>query len=180
MGRATPHRPALLVLAVFARHEAAIAWARERSEQHFGPIALASTPFVFDASRYYEAEMGTGLTKRFYAFQELIDPGTLPQVKLVTNLWEEELAATHAYDEQRPLNLDPGYVTEAKLILATTKDRDHRIYLADGIFAEGTLYYQSGAWRTRPWTYPDYARRDYHQFFSECREYLRARYRPKA
>ena len=33
-----------------------------------------------------------------------------------------------------------------------------------------------GAWQARPWTYPDYQRADYHQFFGRCREYLRRRY----
>jgi hypothetical protein len=53
------------------------------------------------------------------------------------------------WPEPRPLNLDPGYLTEAKLVLATTKDRNHRLYLDRGIFAEVTLCYQRGGsgWR---------------------------------
>ena len=64
-----------------------------------------------------------------------------------------------------------------KLVLATTKDRDHRLYLGEGIYAEVTLHYQGGAWRARPWTYPDCARGDYHEFFLRCREHLRGRQR---
>ena len=73
--------------------------------------------------------------------------------------------------------IDPGYVTEAKLILASTKDRDHRIYLDRGVFAENTLFYHAGAWKKRPWTYPDYQRADYHQFLTRCRDYYRQRLR---
>lgn len=59
-------------------------------------------------------------------------------------------------------------------MLATTKDRDHRIYLDNGIFAEVTLHYRQGVWEKSRWTYPDYQRPDFHEFFNQCRAYLRA------
>ena len=73
----------------------------------------------------------------------------------------------------RPLNLDPGYLTEAKLVLASTKDHAHRIYLSQGIYAEVTLSYRRGRWRHHDWTYPDYQRGDYQAFFDQCRDYFR-------
>jgi len=75
----------------------------------------------------------------------------------------------------RPLNLDPGYLTEAKLVLASTKDHAHRIYLGRGIYAEVTLHYQNGRWQSHDWTYPDFQRPDYHLFFSQCRDFFRRR-----
>ena len=68
---------------------------------------------------------------------------------------------------------EPGYLTEAKLVLATTKDRDHRIYLHDGIYAEVTLNWVRGGWVNQRWTYPDYQRADFQEFFTKCRDYLR-------
>ncbi|MEX2025857.1 MAG: DUF4416 family protein, partial [Pirellulaceae bacterium] len=94
--------------------------------------------------------------------------------------WEDEYRRQVAHPESRPLNIDPGYLTEAKLVLASTKDRDHRIYLSQGIFAEVTLHFQQAKWQTRPWTYPDYQRADYHEFFSRCRDFLRQSYRDSA
>jgi hypothetical protein len=73
------------------------------------------------------------------------------------------------------LNLDPGYLTPAKLVLASTKDHAHRLYLARGIYAEVTLYFKGRRWQYRDWTFPDYRRDDYQQFFSACRELLRRR-----
>jgi hypothetical protein len=70
------------------------------------------------------------------------------------------------------VNIDPGYITPAKLVLASTKDHAHRIYLRDGIFAEVTLVYRQRKWQPLEWTYPDYRRDDYQQFFTECREWL--------
>jgi hypothetical protein len=169
--------PVLLIVAVFSRHDTALQWARHRCEREWGPAALTSLNFDFRETNFYRATMGEEILKHFLAFQDLIDPGRLVDLKHQTNEWEEEFRVSHPeFNEPRPLNLDPGYLTEAKLVLATTKDRDHRIYLNRGIFAEVTLYFQGGQWQSRPWTYPDYRRADYHQFFARCREYLRQRY----
>ena len=43
-----------------------------------------------------------------------------------------------------------------KLVLASTKDHAHRIYLSRGIFAEVTLHYQHRGWRHHEWTFPNY------------------------
>lgn len=177
MGQIKPHRPVLSIVAVFSRYPAAIDWARERIERDWGPIALASDEFIFDDTPYYERSMGPDLKKRFFAGATLMDPGQLAARKLLANAWESEYQQSAAHPEPRPLNLDPGYLTEAKLVLASTKDREQRLYLGDGIYAECTLQFQSGAWREQPWTYPDYRRAEYHAFFDRCREYLRARYR---
>jgi len=177
MGDVIRQRPVLLIAAVFSRHAEALAWARERFSAAWGPVALASDEFEHRETTYYEKSMGPDLRKIFLAGERLIDPGTLPELKLAANRWEEEYRDTHSHAEVRPLNIDPGYLTEAKLVLASTKDRDHRLYLAQGIFAEVTLHYARGGWQSRPWTYPDYQRADYHAFFTRCRECLRERYR---
>jgi hypothetical protein len=63
-------------------------------------------------------------------------------------------------------------MTPAKLVLASTKDHAHRIYLSQGIYAEVTLFYRDREWQAREWTFPDYRRADYHAFFDACRNYL--------
>lgn len=170
-------RPVLLITAAFSRYGEVLAWAERQLVERFGPIALASPRFPFTWSSYYEPTMGPAIEKCFYAFERLMDPAELAATKVATGQLERDAAAEFSVPEPRPLNLDPGYITEAKLVLATTKDRDHRIYLQQGIFAEVTLYYHAGAWKSRPWTYPDYGGPSYHQFFIDCRNYLRGRYR---
>ncbi|MEX2173709.1 MAG: DUF4416 family protein [Pirellulaceae bacterium] len=170
----------LLLLAAFSRYPAALDWARGRGEETWGPIALESERFEHRETAYYEASMGADLKKVFFAFQRLIDPAELVGCKLASNQWELSYQQFGRHPEPRPLNLDPGYLTEAKLVLATTKDRDHRLYLDRGIYAEVTLHFQRGAWQNRPWTYPDYQRADYHAFFLRCREFLRQRPADKA
>ena len=176
MAAIQPHRPVLLILAAFSRHAEALDWAKQTAEDAWGKIALTSDRFDHRETIYYEPTMGPDLKKTFFAFDSLIDPAKLVECKETTNRWEEDYQHLARHAEPRPLNLDPGYLTEAKLILATTKDRDHRIYLNRGIYAENTLYFHHGAWCPRPWTYPDYQRPDYHQFFQQCREYLRHKY----
>jgi hypothetical protein len=160
----------LPIIAAFSRYEDALGWGRSRAAETFGPIALESPAFEFNQTAYYEPTMGPGLRKQFWAFERLRDPQELAEWKLKTNAWEAELAGRYA--EPRPLNLDPGYITTAKLVLASTKDHAHRIYLAGGIYAEITLMYRHRQWEAHEWTFPDYRRADYQQFFSHCREYL--------
>jgi hypothetical protein len=109
--------PALLVVAVFSRHEEALAWARTRLEPHFGPVGLVSESFVFDQTTYYEASMGRDLRKRFLAFGRLVALDSFADLKLRTNAIERELATSGAYSETRPLNLDPGLLVLGKFLL---------------------------------------------------------------
>jgi hypothetical protein len=172
---ATPrhHPDALLVVAAFSRHDAALVWARARLEAAFGPVALAAEPFAFDQTRYYEPTMGPGLRKTLWAFADLIDPARLPEIKHATNRLEQELAAERTYPEERPLNLDPGYLVLGKFLLATTKDQAHRVYLRDGIFAEVTLQFQAGSFRPWPHTYADYRLEPVIAFLNAAREHYR-------
>jgi hypothetical protein len=160
------------LVAVTSRHEAAIEWTRRSASHAFGPIPLTSNAFDFTETDYYTASMGPDLKKQFIAFERLIDPGELAAIKRTTNQWEADYAAQKAHDEPRPLNIDPGYITGAKLVLASTKDHAHRIYLCEGIYAELTLMYRHRHWQPLEWTYPDYRRADFHAFFDACREHL--------
>ncbi len=164
--------PVLLIVAASSRYAAALEWALNRCVSQFGQIALKSEPFDFTETDYYAATMGIALKKQFFALERLIDPAALADTKRQSNIWETEYAALGDHLEPRPLNLDPGYITPAKLVLASTKDHAHRIYLRDGIFAEVTLSFRSRRWQPHEWTYPDYRRDDYQAFFTQCRERL--------
>lgn len=164
--------PVLLMIAVISRYEVSLNWARETLIQRFGPLAFQSAAFDFTETDYYAATMGPNLKKQFLAFERLIDPGALAGIKRQTNDSEAEYAASAGHSEPRPLNLDPGYITPAKLVLASTKDHAHRIYLGGGIYAELTLNFRHRQWQPLEWTYPDYRRDDFQQFFTQCREWL--------
>ncbi len=173
MGLPRSNPPVLHFVAAFSQFDEALDWAREWTERNLGTIALTSRRYSFDETAYYTSTMGTGLKKQFFALADLAVADRLAARKLETNAAEAQLAATRRYDVARPINLDPGYLTESKLVLASTKDHAHRIYLGQGIFAEITLRYQRPGWQAWEWTYPDYRRADYHQFFDSCRQYYR-------
>lgn len=174
MGEPSEPEPAVRLLAAFSRHPSALDWARETATAAWGPIALESPSFPFTETDYYRATMGPGLNKVFFVFEQPFDPAGLVDSKLQSNDWEQDYATLGRHDETRPLNLDPGYITGAKLILASTKDYAHRIYLERGIYAEVTLHYQDRRWQHHRWTFPDYQRADYQAFFTQARDYLRA------
>jgi hypothetical protein len=179
MGQINPPHSVLLIVAVCSRYASALAWARQEMVRHFGDVLLESEAFPFTETDYYLQSMGSNLQKQFLAFASLVDPATLPAIKGQTNHWEARYAEQSGYPEQRPLNLDPGYITRAKLVLASTKDHAHRIYLQEGIYAEVTLGFRKGAWRSFDWTYPDYQRADFQHFFTRCREQLIIQENPK-
>jgi len=172
LGQVTEPRPVKFISACFSSCAGLIDEARLRMEELFGPVDETSETFSFDQTAYYERQMGGGLLKVLWSFQNLVDPGALVRAKLASNDIEREFAGADRAHVPRPVNIDPGYVTPSKLVLATTKDYSHRIYLGRGIYAEVTLEYTSGAFRPFSWTYPDYRTEGCRQFFERVRKKL--------
>jgi hypothetical protein len=165
VGQAVQPTPVKLIVPMLAREVAWFDLAEQRLAEHFGPADYVSVLLPFDHTRYYEPEFGPGLQRFFIAFAQLIDPGRLAEIKALTNALETEWRV----EGRRQINLDPGYVSGAKLVLATTKNQAHRIYLGQGIYAEVTLIYRERDFRPLPWTYPDYASEAYRQVMREVR-----------
>lgn len=148
-----------------------VSWLDEACEvltEKFGNIDSQTPADPFHFTDYYEDEMGQGLLRKFIAFDRLIDPQTLPGIKICTNQIEAEFSRKYDFPK-RPVNLDPGYLCLSKIILATTKDYSHRIYLGDGIYGETTLKYYQKAFIAWEWTYPDYKSPKYLEFFGNLR-----------
>ena len=122
---------------------------------------------VIIRQRWVKSDQDAGCLWRFHR------TGRIGGLEHQTNAWEVEYARVSEHVEERPLNLDPGYTTQAKLVLATTKDRDHRIYLRDGMFAEVTLTYVGKQWTHHRWSYPSYRTEEVAAFATACRQSLR-------
>lgn len=142
-----------------------------------GDVDIESDYWPFEHTEYYHDEMGENLERHFLAFSRLIHPEALADIKRDTNDLEQRLGEDLALPAGcRPINLDPGYMSLSKLVLATTKDYAHRIYLRRGVFAEVTLHFHGGSWQPWPWTYPDYASDEYREFFVHMRDLLKAQF----
>jgi hypothetical protein len=135
-------------------------------ESRLGRVDFVSLLLPFDFTRYYDAEMGKGLTRAFLSLAELVDPATLASVKTATN----EIESGFSVGRRRRANLDPGLLSASRFILASTKDSSHRVPLGDGMYAEITLVYEHGAFRPVEWTYPDYASPEYREILRAMRE----------
>jgi hypothetical protein len=165
MGKARAPKPVKLIVSAFAPSDALLQEIKAALASRWGTADFGSELLPFAHTAYYAPEFGAELVRRIWAFEPLVDPARLAGIKGETNALEQR------WSEQgrRRVNLDPGYVSQAKLVLATTKNHGHRIYLGDGIYAEVTLQYREGAFRPWPWTYPDYASRRYCALFEEIR-----------
>jgi hypothetical protein len=175
MGRIrTPEKSLLFIGALFSDQEYYLR-AYGILNRSFGEVAMESSPFKWDFSDHYRQEMGAPLYRRFLFFRKLIDPGNLADIKLATN----EIERSMSVDERRLINLDPGYLTLAKIVLASTKDYSHRIYLKEGIHAEVTLIYskETGQYIPNINTYNDYKDERHGKIFLLGRELLQMRNR---
>lgn len=170
-----PPKPVKLIVGMLSRQGEMFELAEQRMRSLWGEIDIHSEIMPFTQTRYYEKQMGVGLLRKFVSFAKLIEPGQLASIKHQSNVLEAELARTEsgqALGVERPINLDPGYVDTSKLVLATTKNYSHRIYIGENMYAEATLHFTRGQWQSWPYTYPDYAGGEYIPFLTQVRDTL--------
>ena len=176
MGTALEAAPVKLIASLLSADPPLLQEARDLLSVSFGAIDFESELLAFDHTDYYAAEFGAGLLRKIVAFERLVAPAELPAIKRQTNALEWSLAI----DGRRRVNIDPGYVSLGKLVLASTKDHAHRLYLGQGVYGEVTLTYQRRRFRPWAWTYPDYASDRYCALFGEIREQYKAQLRQMA
>ncbi len=169
MGQIKRHPPVKLIIGFIFKDDALLNKAQNVLIRHFGKIDFISQGLPFRHTGYYEKEMGCGLKRKFISFLKLIPAEELPKIKITANKIEARLSS----QGKRRINIDPGYLDLSKLILATTKDYKHRVYLNKGIYAEITLFYQDKTFKPWEWTYPDYKTEDYIAIFNRVRDIYR-------
>jgi hypothetical protein len=138
-------------------------------KNRYGEIDFESEKIRFSYTEYYNDEMGSVLHRKFISFENLIEPSELPSIKAFTNDIELKFSQPGCNGPKRRVNIDPGYLELSKLVLASTKNFAHRIYLDKGIFAETTLLYRNGKFDELEWTYPDYKSSFAKEFFTKVR-----------
>ena len=137
----------------------------ESLEEAFGVIDGRSQIIDFDHTDYYAEEMGGDLQKILFSFANLIKAGNIWLAKRTAI----DIEMIYRKGGRRQVNLDPGYLETSKLVLASTKNFSHRIYINQGIYAEVTLQYADGKFRSLPWTYPDYLDNAFQSFLEKTR-----------
>ena len=162
-------KPVKLIIGILAADSRCLQAAVGAVEAWFGKPDLASEVWPFNETGYYRDEAGENIVRQFVSIERLIVPDELSQIKLKTNKIEQGLAEELSVSLSRPVNLDPGIIEPSKLVLASTKNYAHRIYIGQKIYAEVTLIFSKGIWQSLPYTYPDYRQRCYHNFFTKVR-----------
>ncbi|MCK5125806.1 MAG: DUF4416 family protein [candidate division Zixibacteria bacterium] len=170
MGKERDAEPVKLICGLLYRDSDTYESAINKLESMYGTIEFESEHTEFVHSTYYKKEMGEGLIRTFISFSEAVSPERLSSMKRATNKLEQSFL-----DENngRKINIDPGYVSLANLVLASTKDFSHRIYLEHGIYAEITLLYENKRFTSLKWTYPDYQTDLTFDFLLRVRESLK-------
>ncbi len=170
MSSSTPlAQPALLISGIITADNRFLVEVEPALTDKFGPIVARSPVVSFKFTDYYKDEMGPNLIRQWVGFENLVEPDRLPEIKLATNALEQKFADSTGH---RQVNLDPGILSLHNLVLATTKNYAHRVYLGKGIYAEVTLIYESGSFHPLEWTYPDYRTETCHHFLTQCRHLL--------
>lgn len=165
-------KPVKLIIGILAADGDCLKKAIGVLEAEFGTIDFRSDVWPFTQTEYYKDETGEHILRQFVSFDKLIDPGKLADIKHRTNRLEKQLAAQLGLNLSRPVNLDPGIIEPSKLVLVTTKNYSHRIYIGNKMYAEVTLIYNKGHWKHFDYTYQDYRLKNYHDFFSKVRNRL--------
>ncbi|KPJ56167.1 MAG: hypothetical protein AMS16_02925 [Planctomycetes bacterium DG_58] len=173
MGAIEEPKPVKLFVGMLASTPERLEEAEGILVNRYGPVDVSSEVLPFEYTDYYREEMGANLKRKFVSFERLIRPDDIIDIKHATNAIEADFAHAAAGEPRRPVNLDPGYLTLSKVVLATTKEYAHRVYLGRGIYAEVTLRFRHGRYEPWEWTYPDYRTPEYGEFFVELRERLR-------
>lgn len=165
MGKIIISKPVKLICGLISNDEALFLAAKRLLEKKFGPVDFESERLKFDHTSYYADELGQDLKRVFLSFKKLFDPSYLSRAKIYSDKIEKFLSCKG----KRRINIDPGYIDLAKVVLASTKDFSHRIYLGRGIYAEITLIFKNGGFQVLDWTYPDYRTSEYLKIVSDIR-----------
>jgi hypothetical protein len=175
MGRIKKPFPGKLIVSAIYASIGAMQDAIMEIEKKYGRVEYETDDIEFLHTTYYREEMGSDLKRKFFSFDKEVERDQLADIKNWTNKLEEKFGERSGDFVFRKVNLDPGIVTLANLVLASTKDYSHRIYIKDGIYGEITLLYEKKRFKPLAWTYPDYTEPEAMEFFNRVRETMKGR-----
>jgi hypothetical protein len=168
MAKIKPPEPSLLFIGILYVDHEILLHSKKSIESDFGPVLFESPSLPWDYSSYYKEELGSPIFRQFVFFNNLIDPGSLADIKLTTMERENELIL----EGKRRVNLDPGYLMLSRIVLASAKNYAHRIYLGKGIYGDVTLLYseKEGTFKPHLFTYRDYQEKSCIDMFLNARK----------
>jgi len=166
-------KPAKLIISMISSDTNLFDLYKDILKKIFGQVDLESNFQTFNFTSYYEPEFGKDLKQKLFSFSKLIKQNKLPEIKKTTNNLENNFVTENTkndiYLRRRKINLDPGYISLDKFILASTKNGPSRIYLNNGIYAEITLRFLNKSFTSCEYTYPNYKTVEFIEFLNKVR-----------
>jgi len=156
MARIQKPPPGQLIVSIIYSHIDAVVDALRLLEKQFGRVRCETVDIQYTNTDRYEEEMGSNLVRRLFSFEKLVERDSLPEIKSVCQEIERQLGDQVGDFVFRAANLDPGVLTPDNLVMASNREYNHRIYLADGVFAEIQLIWAHGQFTRLPWTNHDF------------------------
>lgn len=176
-------KPAKLIISMFTSDKCLFDLYKEVLIKKFGEVDTESNDQHFNFTDYYEEEFGKNLMQKLFSFSTLIRQDELAEIKIITNgienNFKNENIKNNITHPKRKINLDPGYITLDKYILASTKDGPSRIYLNQGIYAEITLRFINKSFVPCKYTYPNYKTNEYINYLNSVRKKYKLKLRDK-
>ena len=174
MGKIFLPKPAKLIISMITSDKCLFSLYKEELIKRFGEVDIESNTQPFNFTDYYEKEFGKNLLQKLFTFSTLIKQDELAEIKIITNGLEnnniDKSIKKNITHPKRKINLDPGYITLNKYILASTKNGPSRIYLNQGIYAEITLRFINKSFVPCEYTYPNYKTNEYVNFLNSVRQ----------
>lgn len=168
MAKTSEVSKAKLIVAIMYKDEKILNEVLKILKEKYAKIE-ANLDYDFNFTNYYEKETGTNLKKSIFVFKKYIRRESLPTIKLYTNKLEDDFSK----DGKRTINIDPGYMTQNSVVLASAKELPHRVYLKKGIFADVILTYSNSNFECGDRTFPDYKTELIKNFFKIQRDSLK-------
>jgi len=148
----------------------------------FGSVDYIGPKRCFDCTNYYQKEMGLGLVRYLVSFTGPHYADILPGAKRACIELERGCAVTEEVSQgdtqvgaqrqlvtRRTINLDIGYIDHHKVVLASTKQSGHKVYLDDGIYADIVMRFAHKSWQALPWSFPDFTDGRYNEELTAMR-----------
>jgi len=118
----------------------------------YGPIEVEGEAYDFNFTNYYEPEMGKDLKKKFIIFEKEVTKEELADVKFFIT----EIEKKYSNNTGRTVNIDPGYLSEKELQLATFKEKSFKEKIHDKVWVHKVLEFDGNNIKQFFHTFADY------------------------
>ena len=165
MARIQKATPGRLIVSVVHASRDALADALRQLEKRFGRVQCETIDIPHSNGEEYREEMGETLQRRFFSFERLVERNSLVEIKTACHRIEATLGdQVHDYTF-RTVNIDPGIMSPANLVMASHREYNNRVYLGDGVYAEVVLIWSRKQFCRLPWTNADFCHDEAIDFF---------------